>query len=92
MKNAHDQFFLICKFTQCIFCFGNKRKFYQSRTIEYSQFNKMMNEIEKHFQNFASNDSVSCFHSRCVIDELVFLHVTAFKNHTAIVHKIMLRA
>lgn len=52
----------------------------------------MMNEIEKHLQNFASNDLILCFHFQCMINELMFSHVMTFKNHIATVHKIMLRA
>lgn len=90
-KNKHDRFFLICKFTQCIFCLDNERKFYQKRTAEYAKL-KMMNEVERHLKKFASSDSVSCPHPRCTVSGSVFLHVTTFKNHTATIHKILLRA
>lgn len=91
-ENKYDRFLLMCKSTQCIFCFGNKRKSYQKKTTEYARLNKIINEIERHLKNFVSNDSISCFHFRCTISNSVFSHVTTFKNHIVKMHKILLRA
>ena len=91
-EDKHDRFPLVCKPTQCIFCLGNERKSYQGRTAEYARPNKMMNEVERHLKRFASDDPIPCPHPRCTVSELVLPHLMAFKNHTAMVHKIMLRA
>ena len=89
--DRHDRFPLVCKPTQCIFCLGNERKSYQGRTAEYARPNKMMNEVERHLKRFASDDPVPCPHPQCTASELVLPRVAAFKNHTAMVHKILLR-
>lgn len=91
-EDRHDRFPLVCKPTQCVFCLGNERKSYQGWTAEYARPNKMMNEVERHLKRFASDDPVLCPHPRCTASKLVFPHVAAFKNYTAMVHKILLRA
>ena len=91
-EERKGRFPLICKPTQCIFCLGNASKPYEERLYEYAKPNKMMNEVERHLKRFASDDPISCPHPRCMVSETVLPHVMAFKNHTAMVHKIMLRA
>lgn len=81
-----------CKPMQCIFCLSNERKSYQGRTAQYARPNKMMNEAERHLKRVASDDPIPCPHPSCTASELVLPHVMAFKNHTAMVYKILLRA
>lgn len=52
----------------------------------------MMNEIGKHLEGFAAEDEVLCPHPQCKAVGLVLPTVMGFKNHTATVHKIILRA
>lgn len=91
-EDRYDCFPLVCKPTQCIFCLGNERKSYQGRTAEYARPNKMMNEVERHLKRFALDNPIPCLHPQCTASKLVFPHVTVFKNYTAMVHKILLRA
>jgi len=87
-----NKFLMKCKPKQCIFCLGDDRKLYEERIFEYSKVNKMLNEVEKHLKTFAPDDKISCSHSRCKAANLVLSNVMTFKNHTAKVHKIVLRA
>ena len=90
-ENIVNSFLTKCKSKQCIFCLSDDRKLYEKRTFEYSKVNKMLNEIEKHLKTFASDDKISCLHSRCKTVKLILSNVMTFKNHTAKVHKIVLR-
>ncbi len=51
----------------------------------------MRNGVEKRLKKFASDDKVSCSHSKCKAVKLILSSVMAFKNHTVKVHKILLR-
>ncbi len=51
-----------------------------------------MNEVAKHLTPFIHDDSIPCPYPTCKAAELVLPGVMAFKNHTATVHKISLRA
>ena len=90
-KDKKDHFPLVCKPTQCIFCLGNERKSYRGRTFEYARPNKMMDEVERHLRRFAPGDPIPCPHPTCNAAGLVLPEVMAFKNHTATVHKMLLR-
>ena len=90
--DLEDRFPLVCKPTQCIFCLGNERKSYLGRIFAYAKPNKMMDEVERHLKSFAMDDPVPCPHPQCRAAELVLPCVKAFKNHTATLHKIFLRA
>ncbi len=90
-KNIVNSFLTKCKSKQCIFCLSDDRKLYEKRTFKYSKVNKMLNEIEKHLKTFTSDDKISCLHSRCKTVKLILSNVMTFKNHTAKVHKIVLR-
>ena len=91
-EERKDRFPLVCKPTQCIFCLGNESKPYQERLYEYAKPNKMMNEVEKHLTKYAPEDQILCPHPQCRAAGLVLPSVMSFKNHTATVHKIFLRA
>ena len=86
-----DQFPLVYKPTQCIFCLGNESKPYHERIFEYAKPNKMMNEVEKHLRKYSSQDLVPCPHPQCKATKLVLPGLMVFNNHTARVHKIFLR-
>jgi len=86
-----DKFPMECKPKQCIFCLGDERKPYEERTFEYCRASKMMDEVGKHLKEFEPDDQVPCPHPRCEAARLVLSNVTSFKNHTAKVHKILLR-
>ena len=51
----------------------------------------MIDTVKRHLKGFALNDLILHPHPRCKATELVLPYVIAFKNHTAIVHKIKLR-
>ena len=87
-----DKFPMECKPKQCIFCLGDERKPYEERIFEYCRASKMMDEVEKHLNDFEPDDQVPCPHPQCEAAKLVLSNVTTFKNHTAKVHKIVLRA
>ncbi len=91
-ENIVNKFLMKCKSKQCIFCLSDDRKLYEKRIFEYSKVNKMLNEIEKHLKTFAPDDKIPCLHSRCKTVNLILPNVITFKNHTAKMHKIVLRA
>lgn len=91
-EDKKDHFALVCRPTQCIFCLGNERKSYLGRMFEYVTPHKMMNEVDKHLKSFTAEDEVPCPHPTCKAAGLVLPSVMVFKNHTATVHKISLRA
>ncbi len=51
-----------------------------------------MNEVEKHLKKYTTKDQVLCPQAQCKAAGLVPPSVMGFKNHTATVHKIFLRA
>lgn len=91
LAEERDRFPLVCKPTQCIFCLGNECKPHQERIFEYAKPNKMMNEVEKHLTRFKDDDAIPCPHPTCKTAGLVLPGVMTFKNHTAAIHKILLR-
>jgi len=91
-EDKKDRLPLVCKLMQCIFCLSNECKSYLGRTFGYATPHKMMNEIGKHLEGFAAEDEVLCPHPQCKAVGLVLPTVMGFKNHTATVHKIILRA
>jgi len=91
IENRKDEFPLVCKLKQCIFCLENERKPYEQRVFEYTKANKMMNEVEKHLAKYSPQDQVPCSHPQCKAAALVISNVIAFKAHTAKVHQISLR-
>jgi len=91
-EDAKYDFPVVCRPTQCPFCLGDERLPYLHRIYEYSKPNRMMNEAGKHLERFAPEDQVPCPHPQCKAAGLVLPSVMAFKNHTATVHKIFLRA
>ena len=48
-----DDFPMVCRTTQCLFCLGDERLLYQHRVFEYAKPNRMMNEVEKHLKKYA---------------------------------------
>ncbi len=91
-EDAKDYFPMVCRPTQCLFCLGDDRLPYLHRIFEYAKPNRMMNEVGKHLESFAQEDPVPCPHPQCSAAGLVLPSVMGFKNHTATVHKIFLRA
>lgn len=91
-EDEKKDFSMVCRPTQCLFCLGDEMLPYSHRIFEYSKPNKMMNEAEQHLKRFAPKDQVPCPHPQCRAAGLVLPSVIAFKNHTATVHKIFLRA
>lgn len=83
---------MVCRPTQCPFCLGNESLPYHHRVYEYAKPHQMMNEAGKHLKRFAPADEVPCPHPMCKTAGLVLPSIVAFKNHTAMVHKIFLRA
>lgn len=83
---------VVCRPTQCSFCLGNESLPYHHRVYEYAKPHQMMNEIENHLKRFAPANEVPCSHPTCKAAGLVLPSVMVFKNHTATVHKIFLRA
>jgi len=69
---------------------GRVEGYDQHRVFGYAKPNKMMNEAEKHLKKYAPEDEVP--HPQCKAAGLVLPSVMGFKNHTATVHKIFLRA
>ena len=55
-KNTKDDFSMVCRHSQCLFCFDDERLPYQHRVFEYAKPNKMMNEVEKHLKKYALED------------------------------------
>ena len=95
MNDFNENFkknFTICRLIQCSFCLNNKSLLYHHRVYEYVKSHQMMNEIEKHFWNFVSKNSISCLQSQCKTIKFVLRNVMSFKNHTTTMHKIFLRA
>ena len=90
-EDAHDDFPMVCRPTQSLFHLGDERLSYQDRVYEYAKPNKMMNEVEKHLKKYTPKDQVLCPHPQCKAAGLVLPSVMGFKNHTALVHNIMLR-
>lgn len=91
-KDTKHDFPMACRPTQCLFCLGDERLPYQHRVFEYAKPNKMMNEVAKHLKKYAPKDEVPCPHPQCRAAGLVLRSVMGFKNHTATMHKIFLRA
>jgi hypothetical protein len=83
---------MIRQLIRCLFCLGNESLPYHHRVYEYVKPHQMMNEVGKHLKSFAQEDPVACPHSRCKAAGLILPSVMVFKNHTATVHKIFLRA
>ena len=50
----------------------------------------MINEVEKHFKNFASDNETQHPNPKCKVANLVLICIMAFKNHAANLHKISL--
>ncbi|CAL8577089.1 hypothetical protein XPA_002936 [Xanthoria parietina] len=90
-RDTKDEFPIICRPTQCPFCLGDESLPYHHRVYEYAKPHQMMNEAEKHLKRFAPGDEVPCPHPTCKAAGLVLSSAMAFKNHTAMVHKIFLR-
>lgn len=91
-REAKNDFPIIYRPTQCPFCLGNESLPYYHRVYDYAKPHQMMNEVGKHLTRFAPEDQVPCPHPICKAAGLVLPSVMAFKNHTAMVHKIFLRA
>lgn len=86
------EFPMVCRPTQCLFCLGNESLPFHHRVYEYAKPHQMMNEVGRHLKGFAPEVPVSCPHPQCKSAGLVHSSVIHFKNHTAKVHKIFLRA
>ena len=91
-KDAKNHFLLVCRSIQYLFWLNNERLSYLYRIFEYFKFNRIINEIDKHLKSFVSEDPVSCLHLQCKSAGLVLPSAMVFKNYTATVHKIFLRA
>jgi len=89
---GENYFPTVCRPTQCLFCLGMENLPYHHRVYEYAKPHQMMNEVEKHLKSFAPEDPVPCPHPYCKAAGLVLSSVMHFKNQTATVHKIFLRA
>lgn len=90
-EDAHDDFPMVYRPTQSLFRLSDERLSYQYRVYEYAKPNKIMNKVEKHLKKYTPKDQILCPHPQCKAAGLVLLSVIGFKNHTALVHKIMLR-
>ena len=91
-KNEKKDFSIICRPTQYLFCLDNKRLFYFYRIFEYSKPNKIINETERYLKRFVPKNQILCPHLQCRAAELILPSIIAFKNYTAILHRILLRA
>ena len=89
---SFKEFPTICRPTQCPFCLDNESLPYHHRIYEYAKPHQMMNEVEKHLKRFAPANEVPCPHPQCKATGLILPEVMTFKNHTATVHEIFLRA
>ena len=87
-----EDFPMICKPRQCVWCLGDTRKPYQARTFEYSRINKLLDEADKHLRPYASDDEVPCPDPVCKVVEKVLANKVHFKSHLARDHGIYLRA
>ena len=52
-EDTKDDFPIVCRPTQCLFCLGDERLPYQHRVFEYAKPNKIINEVEKHLKKYA---------------------------------------
>lgn len=86
-----QQFPMICKPKQCVWCLGDTRKTYEARTFEYSRVSKMLDASDKHLQQYGPEDQVPCPHPLCKAVDKVLLNETHFKSHLAQDHKLYLR-
>jgi len=91
-EDADDDFPMVYRPTQSLFRLGDERLSYQDRVYKYVKPNKIMYEVEKHLKKYTPKDQVLCPHPQCKAAGLVLPSVMGFKNHTALVHQIMLRA
>ena len=91
-RNTKDKFRIECLSIQCLFCLENESLLYYYRTYEYSKPHQIINEIEKHLERFAPEDKIRCPHPQCKTTDLVLPSIGVFKNHTARIYKILLRA
>ena len=64
-EDAKDEFPMVCRPTQCLFCLGDERLPYLHPAFEYAKPNRMMNEVGKHLERFAPEDQVPCPHPQC---------------------------
>ena len=86
-----EAFPLVCRRTQCLFCLINESLPYHYRVFEFAKPRQMMNEVDKHLNGYAPADQIPCPHPQCKVAGLILSNVMHFKNHTATVHKILLR-
>lgn len=82
-----------CQPTQCIFCLGEKRLPYVSRSFCYSRRAKMMDHVEgHHLQDRDPNTDIACPHPICADQALVLKSVMHLKAHIETEHGIVLRS
>ena len=87
-----QEFPMVCRPRQCVWCLGDTRKTYEARIFQYSRVNKMLDEADKHLQPYTSDDEVPCPHPMCKAVEKVLANKIHFKSHLARDHGIYLRA
>ena len=90
-KARTDSFPEICEPTQCPICIGNEAKSYQERTKPLCNVNKMRNHVEHHLQVLAPGQAIPCGVCKARRLTKVLPNKQSFKNHVAMVHKIVLR-
>ena len=79
---------MVCKPRQYVWCLGDSRKSYEARIFQYSWANKVLDEVDKHLQPYASDDEVPYPHPVCKEVEKMFASKIHFKSHLARDHGI----
>ena len=89
---AKEDFPMVCKPRQCIWCLGDTRKTFKARVFEYSRVNKMLDEADRHLEKYTPDDKVPCPHPVCREIQRILSNKMHFMNHVARDHGIFLRA
>ncbi len=82
-EDRKDDYSIVCRPTQCLFCMSDDSLPNHHRIYEYIKPGEMMNEVERHLQRFVLKGQVLCPHPRCKAASLILFSVMAFKIHTA---------
>ena len=89
---CEEMYPLVCRPTQCPICIGDERKPHGERTREFTRPSVMMDHVDSHFLKHINDAPIGCHHPICRAEGLILGTLMEFKNHTAQVHKIVLRA
>jgi hypothetical protein len=86
-----ENFPLICKPRQCLWCLDDERRTFRARSFEYTRVSKMLDEADRHLRSYRPNDQVPCPHPVCKAVEKILKGKMQFMNHAAKDHGIYLR-